>query len=52
MSKSRIGVSFDFGELPTFTIRQMLDLDGDFTYYEMLVDYDGTLDGVEKTIQS
>ncbi len=38
----------DYGELPTFTIKATVtDDDGDLTYYQLFVDIDGTLDGVE-----
>ena len=38
----------DYGLLPTFSIRAVVhDDDGDLTYYQMFVDIDGTLDGVE-----
>ena len=38
----------DYGELPTFTIEASVsDVDGDLTYYQMFVDIDGTLDGLE-----
>ncbi len=38
----------DYGDLPTFTIKASVsDEDGDLTYYQLFVDIDGTLDGVE-----
>ena len=38
----------DYGDLPTFTIKASVsDDDGDLTYYQMFVDIDGTLNGVE-----
>ena len=38
----------DYGDLPTFTIKSTVsDEDGDLTYYQLFVDIDGTLDGVE-----
>ena len=38
----------DYGALPTFTLKASVsDDDGDLTYYQMFVDIDGTLDGVE-----
>lgn len=38
----------DYGDLPTFTLKaSVVDDDGDLTYYQMFVDIDGTLDGVE-----
>ena len=38
----------DWGELPTFKIKATVtDADGDLNYYQMFVDIDGTLDGME-----
>ena len=38
----------DYGELPTFSLTaNVTDEDGDLTYYQLLVDFDENLDGVE-----
>lgn len=38
----------DYGQMPTFTIKASVnDEDGDLTVYQIFVDIDGTLDGIE-----
>ena len=45
---SGIQIHPDYGELPTFSLSaNVTDEDGDLTYYQMFVDIDDNLDGIE-----
>lgn len=43
----------DYGEIPTFTLRTTVyDADGNLTYYQLFVDFDAVLDGVEDELDT